>query len=378
MKIGIVCYPTYGGSGVVATELGKFLANKGHEVHFICYHVPVRLESWPDYQRIIFHPVEVVSYPLFKFPPYTLALAAKIIEVIQKYGLEIIHVHYTVPHTMAAYLALKALNDYPAKIITTLHGTDISLVGMDPSYKSITRFGLEASHGVTAVSHYLADITRQEFEFTRPIQVIHNFVDSGKFAKARSLAGRKKYAPGGEKIITHISNFRMIKRIPDVLESFQIIQQKVPSVLLMVGDGPEAQTSVKLAREMGLAQKVHFLKFVDSVQKILNISDLFLLPSEIESFGLAALEAMSCQVPVVAYRVGGLPEVVEDGRSGFLVDKGDIEAMSRFGLLILKNAKLGRRMGERGRYLAVNRFSEQEKVTEYEQYYQKIWQERSE
>jgi N-acetyl-alpha-D-glucosaminyl L-malate synthase BshA len=360
----------------VATELGKFLANKGHEVHFISHYLPVRLESWPNnHQGIIFHPVEVVSYPLFKFPPYTLALAAKIIEVIQKYGLEIIHVHYTVPHTMAAYLALKALNDYPAKIITTLHGTDISLIGMDPSYKSITRFGLETSHGVTAVSHYLADITRQEFEFSRPIQVIHNFVNAREFSKARSAAGRKKYAPNGEKIITHISNFRMIKRIPDVLESFQIIQRRVPSVLLMVGDGPETSTSMKLAREMGLAHKVHFLKFVSSVQKILNISDLFLLPSEIESFGLAALEAMSCQVPVVAYRVGGLPEVIEDGRSGFLVDKGDIEAMSRFALLIIENAKLGRRMGERGRYLAVNRFSEQEKVTEYEQYYQKIWQE---
>ena len=195
MKIGIVCYPTYGGSGVVATELGKFLANKGHEVHFISYHLPVRLESWPDHQGIIFHPVEVVSYPLFKFPPYTLALAAKIIEVIQKYGLEIIHVHYTVPHTMAAYLALKALNNYPAKIITTLHGTDISLVGMDPSYKSITRFGLEASDGVTAVSHYLADITRQEFEFSKPIQVIHNFVDAQKFSKGPLLGRTKKICP---------------------------------------------------------------------------------------------------------------------------------------------------------------------------------------
>ncbi|MEW5800863.1 MAG: N-acetyl-alpha-D-glucosaminyl L-malate synthase BshA [bacterium] len=374
MKIGIVCYPTYGGSGVVATELGKFLARKGHQVHFICYHLPVRLESWPD-QGITFHSVEVVSYPLFKFPPYTLALAAKIIEVIQKYGLEIIHVHYTVPHTMAAYLALKALKDYPAKIITTLHGTDISLIGMDPSYKSITRFGLETSHGVTAVSHYLAEITRQEFEFSNPIKVIHNFVDARKFAKTSIPIIRKKFAPCDEKIITHISNFRMIKRIPDVLEVFQLIQRRVPAILLMVGDGPETPTSMKLAREMGLTAKVHFLKFVNSVQKILNMSDLFLLPSETESFGLAALEAMSCQVPVVAYRVGGLPEVVEDGRSGFLVAKGDIEAMARFALLILEDKELSQRMGERGRYLAVNRFSEEEKVTEYEQYYQKIWTE---
>ncbi|MEW6380910.1 MAG: N-acetyl-alpha-D-glucosaminyl L-malate synthase BshA [bacterium] len=374
MNIGIVCYPTYGGSGVIATELGQFLADRGHTVHFISYHLPVRLQAGLS-RGITFHPVEVVSYPLFRFPPYTLALAAKIIEVIQQYGLEIIHAHYTVPHTMAAYLALKALDDYPARIITTLHGTDVNLVGMDPSYRSITRFGLEISHGVTAVSHYLAETTRQEFAFSRPIRVIHNFVNTRTFIKTQSLAGRKKYAPCGEKIITHISNFRTIKRIPDVLEAFQLIQRRIPAVLLMVGDGPETPTSVKLALEMGLSAKVHFLKFVGSVQKILNITDVFLLPSEIESFGLAALEAMSCQVPVVAYRVGGLPEVIEDGQSGFLVDKGDVESMARFALSILEDEKLGRQLGERGRYLAVSRFSEQDKVAEYEQYYQQIMQE---
>jgi len=374
VNIGIVCYPTYGGSGVVATELGQLMAERGHTVHIISYHLPVRLQSGLR-RGITFHPVEVVSYPLFKFPPYTLALAAKIIEVIQKYGLEIIHVHYTVPHTMAAYLALKALGDYPAKIITTLHGTDVNLVGMDSSYRSITRFGLEISHGVTAVSRYLAEITRQEFQFFQPIRVIHNFVNPNIFMKTENQVGRKKYAPCGERIITHISNFRMIKRIPDVLEAFQLIQQQMPAVLLMVGDGPQAPTAQKLACEMGLASRVHFLKFVNSVQKILNITDILLLPSENESFGLAALEAMSCQVPVVAYRVGGLPEVVEDGRSGFLVDKGDIEAMARFALLILENEKLGHKLGERGRFLAMSRFSAQSKAAEYEQYYQQVMQE---
>jgi len=372
MKIGMVCYPTCGGSGVVATELGKFLAGRGHHVHFISYHIPVRLEPSAS-SGIIFHPVKVVPYPLFQFPPYTLALASKIIEVIQKHGLEIIHVHYTIPHTVAAYLALKVLGDYQAKIITTLHGTDVNLIGMDPSYKSITRFGLEVSHGITAVSHYLAEITRTRFEFTRPIKVIHNFVDVRKFRKFRPPVGRDRYTAAGEKIITHISNFRIIKNIPNVLEVFQMVQQEIPSVLLMVGDGPEVSTAMRLTQEMGLASRVHFLHFVHSVENILNITDLLLLPSEIESFGLAALEAMSCQVPVVAYRVGGLPEVVEDGRTGFLVDKGDVQAMAHFATMILKDAQLGYRLGKRGRYIARSRFSEREKVAEYERYYQEVF-----
>ncbi|MGA1869133.1 MAG: N-acetyl-alpha-D-glucosaminyl L-malate synthase BshA [bacterium] len=371
MKIGIVCYPTYGGSGVVATELGRLLASRGHEIHFICYNLPVRFTSWVA-EGIVFHPVEVVSYPLFKFPPYTLALASKIVEVIERYGLEIIHVHYAIPHTMAAYLALKMLHDYPAKIITTLHGTDISLIGMDPSYKNITRFSLDTSHGITAVSHYLAEVAKVEFDYTKPIQVIHNFVDSNKFKKAQGASQRQPYSPSGEKIVTHISNFRTVKRIPDVLECFRRIQQHVPSVLLMVGDGPEAPTAKLLTREMGLASKVYFLKFVNSVQHILSITDVYLLPSEIESFGLTALEAMSCEVPVVAYRVGGLPEVIEDEGCGFLVDKGDIEAMARAALLILKDGQLSNKLGERGRSLSIHRFSDQDKVVEYESYYHHI------
>ncbi|MGA1826210.1 MAG: N-acetyl-alpha-D-glucosaminyl L-malate synthase BshA [bacterium] len=371
MKIGIVCYPTYGGSGVVATELGRLLASKGHEIHFICYNLPVRLKSLKS-EGITFHPVDVVSYPLFKFPPYTLALASKIVEVIQKYGLEIIHVHYAIPHTMAAYLALKMLRDYPARIVTTLHGTDISLIGMDPSYKNITRFSMESSHGITAVSYYLADVAKVEFEFNRPIKVIYNFVDTQKFEKKKRIVKREKYCANDEKIITHISNFRTVKRIPDVLEVFRNIQFKAPSILLMVGDGPETATAKRLTREMGLSAKVHFLKFVDSVQDILNITDVYLLPSEIESFGLTALEAMSCEVPVVAYRVGGLPEVIEDGACGFLVDKGDIESMAHSALMILKDDNLRRRLGERGRFLSVHHFSEQEKVAEYESYYQQV------
>lgn len=372
LDMAMVCYPTYGGSGVMATELGKSLARRGHRIHFISYSSPARIESMRG-EGLTIHPVEVISYPLFKFPPYTLALASKIMEVVEKYKLKIIHVHYTIPHTMAAYLALHILGNTSTKIITTLHGTDINLIGMDPSYKEITNFGLRISHGLTAVSQYLAEVTQRSFASSgQSIKVIHNFVEVDKFIKNPSPQARERYAQAGEKIITHVSNFRMVKRIPDVLETFQRIHQKIPSVLLMVGDGPERDTAITLSREMGLSAKVFFLDFVKPVQDILSISDVLLLPSENESFGLSALEAMSCEVPVVAYRVGGLPEVVEDRRCGFLVDKGDIEAMAYFALLVLEDQELSRSMGERGRYLAVSKFSEQEKVSEYERYYHQI------
>ncbi len=370
MKIGIICYPTFGGSGVIATELGKSLSEREHEVHFICYNLPARLTT--SAKNIYFHLVDVVSYPLFKFPPYTLALASKTAEVIEKYKLELIHAHYAVPHSASAHLAHQIVGNKSVKIITTLHGTDIRLVGLDPSYFRVTKYAIENNNGITAVSRYLAKVTKEEFCITCNIRVIPNFVNTSRFIKQSNPSLRAHYASPDEKIITHISNFRSLKQVPDVVLTFEKIARQLPARLLLIGDGPEFGRTLELVNRLSLQQQVTFLHQLDNVQDVLGISDLFLLPSEMESFGLAALEAMSCEVPVVASAVGGLPEVVEPGASGFLAPMGNIEQMSQYALQILEDKQMAERFGSRGREIARIKFSEEAIVGEYEDYYREV------
>lgn len=369
MKIGIICYPTYGGSGVIAVELGCNLSRRGHEVHFICYNLPARFVCQKNTH---FHLVDVVSYPLFKFPPYTLALASKTADVIEKHDLDLIHAHYAVPHATSAHLAQQMMGDTRLKIITTLHGTDIRLVGLEPSYYRATKYAIENNNGLTAVSRYLADVTRREFALKRSIEVIPNFVDHQRFFRQTDPVLRARYALPGEKIITHISNFRALKRVPDILRAFALIVQEIEAKLLLVGSGPEMNHAMELVNNLDIHDKVIFLHMVDRVEEVLSISDLFLLPSEMESFGLAALEAMSCEVPVVASRVGGVPEVVRDGENGFLVEVRDVAEIAKKSLIILKDEKLAGRMGKKGRQIAVEQFSPDKVIPLYEEYYEKV------
>ena len=371
MKIGIVCYPTFGGSGVVATELGYELCQAGHEVHFICYNQPARLTRRCA-STIQFHLVDVVSYPLFEFPPYTLALASKIYEVIEQHGLDLVHAHYAIPHSTAADLAQQMAGDAPVKIITTLHGTDIILIGIDPSYRRVTRFSIEQSNGITAVSQYLADLTRQEFQLTKPLEVIPNFVDPQVFQRRPNPQLRQHFATPDEKIVCHISNFRSLKRVPLIIDMFRAMSREVPSRLLLVGNGPDYQACVDLVRREGLLQKVFFLDFVTDVANILSIADLFMLPSEMESFGLAAIEALSCEVPVLASRVGGLPEAVVDGESGYLRETDDIDGMIGAGISLLSDDELRLRMGREGRRWVMTRFHVSQIVKRYEEYYRYV------
>jgi N-acetyl-alpha-D-glucosaminyl L-malate synthase BshA len=371
MKIGIVCYPTFGGSGVVATELGHQLCRSGHEVHFICYNQPARL-TYRCPSAIQFHLVDVVSYPLFEFPPYTLALASKIYEVIETHGLDLVHAHYAIPHSTAAYLAQQMAAPTPTKIITTLHGTDIILIGIDPSYRRVTRFSIEQSNGVTAVSQYLADLTRQEFDLQKPIQVIPNFVDPQEFRRRPNPQLRQRFAEPNERIICHISNFRSLKRVPLIIRMFREIAREAPAKLLLVGNGPDYQACVDLVRREGLIQKVFFLDFVSDVASVLSIADLFLLPSEMESFGLAAIEALSCEVPVIASRVGGLPEAVADGECGYLFEPDDVDGMIAAGIKLLTRDDLRTKMGKNGRRWVVTRFHVTHIVKRYEEYYRYV------
>ncbi len=370
MRIGIICYPTFGGSGVIATELGKGLSKRGHEVHFICYNLPARLTASTN--NIYFHLVDVVSYPLFKFPPYTLALASKTAEVIEEYKLELIHAHYAVPHSASAHLAQQLVGDESVKIITTLHGTDIRLVGLDPSYFRVTKYAIENNNGITAVSNYLAQVTREEFCTACDIRVIPNFVNTTRFIRRSEPALRRNYASPEEKIITHISNFRALKLVPDVVITFEKIAKQIPAKLLLIGDGPEFARTMEMVSRLHLQKQVVFLHQLENVQDVLGITDLFLLPSEMESFGLAALEAMSCEVPVVASDVGGLPEVVEHGVSGYLVPVGDTDKMSEYGIKILADEQLGKKMGYRGRGIAIEKYSEEAIVEIYENYYREV------
>jgi L-malate glycosyltransferase len=370
MKIGITCYPTYGGSGVVATELGIELAARGHEVHFISYAVPIRLNATGE--NINFHEVEVTTYPLFDHPPYTLALATKMTEVAECVGLDLLHVHYAIPHSVSALLARMMLAPRKLPFITTLHGTDITLVGNDRSYLPITRFSIEESDGVTAISNYLRDRTVREFEIKKPIEVIPNFVNCDYYKRSDDSALRSKWAPNGEPILMHLSNFRPVKRVTDAVEIFGLVRQKMPAKLVLVGDGPDRGAAEYSVRRKKLQKDVLFLGKQDRVQEKLGVADLFLLPSDLESFGLAALEAMACEVPVVATRVGGIPEVVTHGVDGYLVEPRDVETAAKYAIEILSSPDRGRAMGQQARIDARERFCANDVIPKYEEYYEKV------
>jgi N-acetyl-alpha-D-glucosaminyl L-malate synthase BshA len=368
MKIGITCYPTYGGSGVVATELGKELAASGHEVHFISYSLPIRLTM---NERIFFHEVEVLSYPLFEYPPYDLVLATKMAEVVVKFNLDILHVHYAIPHSISAFLAKKMVTERAVPFVTTLHGTDITLVGNDRSYLPITRFGIEQSDAVTAVSEYLKARTIAEFNTDHPIEVVHNFVNCEVFKKSQDTEFRRKFADDDEGLLIHISNFRPVKRVDDVIELFARVRQKQKTKLLMVGDGPDRPKAEWLAEVKEVAGDVHFLGKRDDMDRLLSVSDLLALPSEDESFGLVALEAMASEVPVIATRVGGVSEVVDDGIDGFLFGVGDTEAMADAASRILGDEGLRARMGKAGREHARRDFCHDRIVSQYVDLYKR-------
>jgi L-malate glycosyltransferase len=371
MKIGITCYPTYGGSGVVATELGIELAARGHEIHFISYAMPIRLTGTHDH-RIHFHEVEVTTYPLFDHPPYTLALATKMTEVAEEVSLDLLHVHYAIPHSVSALLARMMAAPKKLPFITTLHGTDITLVGSDRSYLPITRFSIEQSDGVTAISNYLRERTIVEFEIKRPIETIPNFVNCELYKRCEDQSARTKWAPNGEPILMHLSNFRPVKRITDVVEIFALVREKIPAKLVMIGDGPDRGAAEYLTRKKKLSKDVLFLGKQDGVEEKLGLADLFLLPSDLESFGLAALEAMACEVPVIATNVGGPPEVVTHGVDGFLIAPRDVAAGGRYALEILTRPDRGRSMGQQARVNARRKYCSNDVIPQYEAYYRKV------
>ncbi len=337
MKIGIVCYPTFGGSGVVATELGKALADEGHQVHFITYSQPARLDFFSA--NLFYHEVSVRDYPLFDYAPYESALASKLVDVVRFENLDLLHVHYAIPHASAAFMAKQILATYGINIpfVTTLHGTDITLVGKDPTYKPVVTFSINKSDGVTTVSHDLKEDTLKHFDITREIQVIPNFIDFSRFSLKPKDHFKKAIAPNNERILIHTSNFRKVKRTGDVIRMFQKIQAKIPSKLLMVGDGPERAYNEQLCRDMGVCDHVRFLGKQDAIEEILSVSDLFLMPSETESFGLAALEAMACKVPVITSNAGGLPELNVNGFCGYMSNVGDVDDMAAKAISILES-----------------------------------------
>ena len=370
MRIGITCYPTYGGSGVVATELGQELAARGHDIHFISYAPPIRMNTADP--NIHFHEVEVASYPLFDHPPYTLALATKMLEVFEAESLDVLHVHYAIPHSVSAMLARSMAAPRRLPFVTTLHGTDITLVGSNRSYLPITKFSIEKSDGVTAISDYLLKQTLKEFDIKRSIDVIPNFVNCDLYTRVPNEAQRAKWAPNGEPIIMHLSNFRPVKRITDAIEIFAIVRAKMPAKLVLIGDGPDRGAAEYLVRKKRLQKDVFFLGKQNAVYEKLSSADLFLLPSQLESFGLAALEAMACEVPVVATNVGGIPEVVTHGVDGFLVEPGDVKAAGQYALDILSRADRGREMGQLARKNAKSRFCANDVIPQYERYYQRV------
>jgi N-acetyl-alpha-D-glucosaminyl L-malate synthase BshA len=375
MKIGITCYPTYGGSGVVATELGIELAAAGHQVHFIAYSQPFRLRGRE--QDIAFHEVPVSNYPLFEYPPYDLALATRMAEVAAYYELDLLHVHYAIPHSISAYLAREMLARQGRRLpfITTLHGTDITLVGLDHSYLPITRFGIDQSDGVTAISNYLRDKTIQEFHPSRPIDVIPNFVNCDIYTplgERERAAGRTRYAADDEKILVHLSNFRPVKRAPDVVRIFSRLEKEISARLLMIGDGPDRSAAEWIAHRKGIQDRVHFLGKQSSVTEILPLADLLLMPSELESFGLVALEAMACRVPTIATRVGGIPELIEDGVNGRLFPVGDVDGMARAAVELLRDPDRHEAMAEASRETARTRYCASKILPVYERFYQRI------
>jgi N-acetyl-alpha-D-glucosaminyl L-malate synthase BshA len=371
MKIGIVCYPTYGGSGVVATELGIGLARRGHDVHFITYKRPPRLSVFQE--NIYFHEVNSMSYPLFEYNPYETSLASKLVDVVKYEKLDLLHVHYAIPHAIVGFMAkqILAAQGIHIPIVTTLHGTDITLVGADPSFSPVVEFSINNSDGVTSVSNYLKKKTYDTFKITNDIKVIYNFIDFTRFRKENKDHFKKAIAPDGEMILTHISNFRKVKRVEDVVGIFEKVQRKIPSKLLMIGDGPERLNMEVLCRQLGLCNEIRFLGKQDAIEEILAISDLFLLPSVNESFGLAALEAMACEVPVISSNAGGIPEVNINGETGFTSEIGNVEEMAKNAIYILED-KERHAMFRKKALAQAKKFDIQNIVPIYEDYYKEV------
>jgi N-acetyl-alpha-D-glucosaminyl L-malate synthase BshA len=371
MNIGIVCYPTFGGSGVLATELGKALADKGHGIHFITYQQPVRLTGFSA--NLYFHEVRVPTYPLFDFPPYETALASTMVDVVRNNHVDLLHVHYAIPHASAAYMAKQILAEEGVHIpfITTLHGTDITLVGKDKTYAPVVTFSINQSDAITAVSQNLREETLSNFAITKDISVIHNFVDTHRFAKHPIDAFKKVIAPNEEKIVLHASNFRKVKRIADVIYTFHKIQQEIPSKLLLVGDGPERPAAEELCRSLGIFESTRFVGKQQDMEDIYAIADLFLLPSEYESFGLSALEAMAAGTPVIATNTGGIPEVVTHGSNGFLSEIGDVESMSKQAISLLSNPALLQQFSNAAKEQAI-KFDIVNVVPQYEKLYAEV------
>ena len=370
IKIGIVCYPTFGGSGVVATELGKALAQNGHKVHFITYSQPSRLDFLNE--NLFYHEVDFRSYPLFEYPPYELALASKMVSVVKNERLDLLHLHYAIPHASAAYMAKQILKTQGIEIpvVTTLHGTDITLVGKDPSYEPVVTFSINQSDGVTAVSNDLKRQTYEFFKITNEIEVIPNFIDLAKFRKQKKDHFKKAICPNGEVLVVHTSNFRKVKRIGDVVSIFNNIHKEIPAKLLMIGDGPERDAAEKAGREFGISSDIRFLGKLEAVEEVLSVADLFLMPSEKESFGLAALEAMACEVPVISTNAGGLPELCIQGVTGFMSNVGDVEDMTRKALFILDKNNLP--AFKKNALKRAKEFDISNILPLYEAYYQKI------
>jgi N-acetyl-alpha-D-glucosaminyl L-malate synthase BshA len=375
MKIGITCYPTYGGSGVVATELGKKLAELGHQIHFISYALPYRLNKFTS--NIFFHEAEVIKYPLFDYPPYCISLASKMYEVAKFKKLDLLHVHYAIPHATSAFLARQLLTNHDLKIITTLHGTDITLLGGTPSLLPITKFSIEQSSGITAVSHYLKDMTYKVFNLTKEIEVIPNFIslDDHPPIKNRNML-RKKFADENEYIISHISNFRSPKRVTDIVPVIKLVQKRLKVKMIMVGDGPDRYKVEEQCRAENLCDKFHFLGKQQDITNILSITDLFLTPSSSESFGLAVLEAMAFGIPCVSSNAGGLPEVNINGVTGYTINIGDIKGYAEAIINILKDQKVKNDMGIQAKTIAKDKFSYKKIVPEYINFYQKILNEK--
>lgn len=367
MKIGIVCYPTYGGSGVVATELGKALADQGHQIHFISYAMPMRLDGYLG--NVFYHEVEVATYPLFEFPLYTPALASKMVEVARFEKLDLIHAHYAIPHATSAFLAREIVGN-GLKVVTTLHGTDITLVGLEPSFLPVMKFSIEKSDGVTAVSRFLKEKTLTNYGINKEIKVIPNFVDTQKYKRLERTDVFDQFAPKGEKILVHVSNFRSVKRVPDVIRIFNEVRKRVQSRLVLVGDGPDRSVCEMLVRELGLQEQVKFLGKQQELVPILSNAHLFLMPSQSESFGLSALEAMACEVPVVSTSVGGLPELQVHGETGYIAEIGDIDRMARYAIELLTNEAKHAMFAAAARRRAVECFDVQKIVTQYIAYYE--------
>jgi len=372
MKIGITCYPTYGGSGVVATELGLALASLGHQVHFISYAIPHRLNGF--FENVFFHEVEFSTYPLFEHSLYDLSLTSKMLEVFEFEDLDLMHVHYAIPHAVSAYLARQVLRkaNRNLKFITTLHGTDITLMGLEPSFMPLVKFSIEESDGVTAVSRFLKEKTLTNFNIKKDIEVIYNFIDVDKYCPQDGAVYRNHIAAAGEKVLVHTSNFRIVKRVTDTIRILEKVKKEIPTKLVLIGDGPDRSECEHLARELDLSKDVIFLGKQDGLTEILNASDLFLMPSQSESFGLSALEAMACGIPVVSSSVGGLPELNIHNETGYIAEIGDVDRMAKYVIELLTNERRYKTFSKNSRDRAVKNFDKNLIVPQYVEYYERV------